>query len=56
MPYYYVCHMSGYVYSSDEMLSYEDLHCETCGDSDTFIGYYDTLEEAESAYYDEGGN
>lgn len=30
----YEGHM-GWLYSSDELLDYEDLYCETCGDSDT---------------------
>ena len=43
--YIYEGHMGG-LYSSDELLDYEDLYCETCGDSDTYIGYAETKEEA----------
>lgn len=43
--YIYEGHMGG-LYSSDELLDYEDLYCETCGDSDTYIGCAETKEEA----------
>ena len=43
--YIYEAHMGG-LYSSDELLDYEDLYCETCGDSDTYIGCAETKEEA----------
>ena len=43
--YIYEGHMGG-LYSSDELKDYEDLYCETCGDSDTYIGYAETKEEA----------
>ena len=36
----------GSLYTSDEPLSYEELYCETCGDSDWLIGHADTREEA----------
>lgn len=48
--YYYISHMGSGLYSSDEYLSYDDLYCETCGDSDTYLGYFETEEEAEEAY------
>ena len=44
--YFYRGHLSGELYSSDEFLDYEDLYCETCGDSDEYIGYAETKEEA----------
>ena len=43
--YIYEGHLGG-LYTSDYVLDYEDLYCETCGDSDTYIGYADTREEA----------
>ena len=45
MPYYYENHLGGGYYSSEEELDYEDLYCETCGDSDWPLGYYETEEE-----------
>ncbi len=44
--YLYANHMGGYYDSSHEM-DYDDLYCETCGDSDTLIGEYETEEERE---------
>ena len=41
----YEGHLGG-LYTSDYVLDYEDLYCETCGDSDTYIGYADTKEDA----------
>lgn len=38
--------MSGSLYTSDEYLDYENLYCEQCGDSDSFIGQANTKEEA----------
>lgn len=35
------------LFVSDEVLDYEQLYCETCGDSDTLIGYADNREDAE---------
>ena len=32
--YIYEDHMGG-LYATDEVLSYEETYCETCGDSDT---------------------
>ena len=43
--YVYEGHM-GSLYISDEVLDYEDLHCDQCGDSDWLVGYADTREEA----------
>lgn len=38
MPVYiYESHMGG-IYFSDYEYDYDDLYCEECGDSDTFIG------------------
>jgi hypothetical protein len=35
----------GGVYSSDELLDYENLYCETCGDSDIYLGKAETFSE-----------
>ncbi len=43
--YIYESHMGG-LFVSDEVLSYEQTYCETCGDSDCLIGYAETREEA----------
>lgn len=43
--YIYQSHM-GALYLSDTELDYEDLYCETCGDSDWLIGQADTKEKA----------
>lgn len=37
----------GSLYVSDEVLDYEQLYCETCGDRDTLIGYADSREDAQ---------
>ena len=42
--YLYENHMGG-LYSTQEEQEFEDLYCEQCGDSDWFIGEYETLEE-----------
>jgi hypothetical protein len=44
MPYLYENHMGGF-FDSYEELSWEETHCEICGDSDWCIGYYETDEE-----------
>ena len=44
--YIYEGHM-GSLFVSDEVLDYEQLYCETCGDSDTLIGYADNRKDAE---------
>ena len=42
--YLYESHMGG-LYSTQEEQEFEDLNCEQCGDSDWFIGEYETLKE-----------
>lgn len=37
---------TGSLYTSNRELSYEERHCEQCGDSDWLIGYATTREEA----------
>ena len=43
--YIYEGHM-GSLYTSDELLDYDDLYCEHCGDSDWLVGYAETKEDA----------
>ncbi len=43
--YIYEDHMGG-LYTSDRSLSYEERHCETCGDTDWLVGYAATRESA----------
>lgn len=43
--YIYENHMGG-LYTSYDVLDYEDTYCETCGDSDLLIGHANTREEA----------
>lgn len=43
--YIYRSHMGG-LYTSDEPIKPEDLYCETCGDSDEYIGTASNSEEA----------
>lgn len=45
MAYYlYENHMGGMFYTYEER-DYEDMYCETCGDSDWFMGTFETEEE-----------
>ena len=50
--YIYEGHM-GSLYTSNRKLSYEERHCEQCGDSDWLIGYANTREEAWELLKDE---
>ena len=43
--YIYEDHMGG-LYTSDRELSYEERHCEQCGDTDWLVGYAATKEAA----------
>ena len=42
----------GTYYSTDEAQTYEQMDCEQCGDSDTFIGTYETEEERKQLEHD----
>lgn len=44
--YIYENHLGGGLYTSDNLLDYDDLYCEQCGDSDSYVGEADTREEA----------
>lgn len=50
--YIYEGHM-GSLFTTDELLSYEECYCETCGDSDWLIGEADTRKEAWELLKDE---
>lgn len=47
--YLYESHLGGY-YASEDEIPYEDLYCETCGDSDQYL-YSGTEEEIISQFY-----
>ena len=48
MKYFYYGHM-GSVYTSDDVLDYEDLYCDECGDSDQLIAEVRTFGDLLSA-------
>ena len=43
--YIYESHLGGGFYTSSESLDYEDLYCETCGDTDTELGGFESLKD-----------
>lgn len=45
--YLYESHMGGF-YISNESLDYDLLYCDSCGDSDSFLGIFNTKEELRS--------
>ena len=49
--YVYESHLGG-LYTSDDYISYDELYCEQCGDSDYEIGSFDTFEEFLRCYAD----
>lgn len=44
MRYLYESHMGG-IYTDEDFLDFDDLYCETCGDSDYCMGSFNTLLE-----------
>lgn len=50
MLYWYASHLGGVIYSSKYKISDDDLYCESCGDSDTYLGRFETEEEAHKEY------
>ena len=54
MPYYYESHMGGW-YSSEIEYDSDDLYCETCGDSDWCLGWYEDDDDfaKNSGYYND---
>lgn len=49
--YLYESHLGGYFITEDEV-SYEDLYCETCGDSDQYLCSGTEEEIISQFYYD----
>lgn len=49
--YLYESHLGGYYISEDE-IPYEDLYCETCGDSDQYLCSGTEEEIISQFYYD----
>jgi len=47
--YIYESHMGGF-YKSDELIPYEHLYCDSCGDSDYLLGEANTKEELRSLF------
>ena len=45
MIYFYENHLGGNIYTTDYEQDYDDLYCEECGDSDTFLGAYESWED-----------
>jgi hypothetical protein len=41
----YESHLGG-IYFSEDVLDWDELYCDECGDSDTYLGHADTWEEA----------
>lgn len=50
----YESHLGG-VYFTEELLDFDDLYCDQCGDSDTHAGYAETWEEVLDLLTDEDG-
>ena len=44
MKYLYESHLGG-LYTSDDYIDIDELHCEECGDSDWLLGQFDSIEE-----------
>lgn len=47
---------TGSLYTSNEELDYYDLQCGTCGDSDSFIGEFNSKKELVRLLRNEGRN
>lgn len=42
---FYIGHLNGNIYATDEQQDFADLYCEVCGDSDWEIGEFESGEE-----------
>lgn len=42
---FYIGHLDGGIYATDEQQDFADLYCETCGDSDWEIGEFNSANE-----------
>ena len=49
MLYWYASHLGG-IYSSTHRIKDDDLYCDQCGDSDYYLGRFETEEEAYEEY------
>lgn len=49
MLYWYASHLGG-IYSSTHRIEDDDLYCDQCGDSDEYLGQFETEEEAYKEY------
>ena len=52
MKYLYESHLGG-IYIADEQRDHDDLYCEQCGDSDWFLGTFETIKDFWSLIKDE---
>jgi len=43
--YFYESHLSGVIYTTDYEKDYDELYCDECGDSDWYIGEFDSWED-----------
>lgn len=43
--YFYESHLSGIIYTTDYEKDYDELYCDECGDSDWYIGEFDSWED-----------
>lgn len=43
--YFYESHLSGVIYTTDYEKDFDELYCEECGDSDWYIGEFDSWED-----------
>ena len=46
MKYIYQDHLGGHFYTSDMEYDFDYLYCDSCGDSDTYVGEAETRKEA----------
>lgn len=52
--YIYESHLGG-LYVEEQEIPWDNLYCETCGDSDQLLFYTDDLEDVAKYFRDEGG-
>lgn len=53
--YIYENHLGGGVWWSEHESSYDDLYCETCGDSDWPLGTFETAQDLKEIVIDRYG-
>jgi hypothetical protein len=47
MPHLYRNHKTAILYDTDHALTEEELKCDDCVSTDSYLGYYETAEEKE---------